>query len=269
MFMRPTERLAADIERERARDPENAEREYDCVAGPRGSSRLFDKESLEAAADNDRPLVMAAPARALLGCGGDLALERDSSAIAVAARDRADVYSLLEFDEVRPAKGAPLSPRFVIRDRFAPVMVRHHVRRIMADAHYRQSAIEHLSAVGLRFDDAPAGAQGKYDSHMFFRAQLRAGKAKLPNAPRLIAQLRVIVGTPMPGGLIRISSPRRTGAQGGHGDIASAVVLAFWAARRGELADEADRVEKISPIHEYVSPAADFVGTMTGNRGAF
>jgi hypothetical protein len=94
------------------------------------------------------------------------------------------------------------------------------------DAHYRQSAIEHLRDIDLTFKDAPTGSQGKYDSFMFVRGLLRAGQLKLPNAPRLLAQMRAVVAVPMSGGGTRISSPRRAG--GGHGDTVSALVLACW-----------------------------------------
>jgi hypothetical protein len=96
------------------------------------------------------------------------------------------------------------------------------------DAHYRQSAVEHLHAAGLRFDDAPAGQIGKYSSYMLTRAKIREGKLRIPNAPRLIAQLRAITATPMPGGGRKITSPRRAG--GGHGDTVSALVCAVWVA---------------------------------------
>lgn len=226
MFMRPSQQLAEDREREMARDPENAAREYDCEAGARGGSRLF-VEGLKEAIVEGRPLSITAPSSALIGCGGDLGLERDSSAIAIVSRLE-DMYELCEFDEVRPAKGQPLAPGYVVRDRFAPVMRRHGASAIVLDAHYRQSAVEHLDAVRLTFVDAPAGQLGKYSSHMLVRAKLREGKLRLPNSPRLIAQLRAVTATPQHGGGTRITSPRRAG--GGHGDVVSALVLAVWQA---------------------------------------
>ena len=159
-----------------------------------------------------------------------MGLERDSSAVAVVAEHH-ELVELLEFDEVRPAKGAPLTPSYVIRDRFAPVMKRHDVSSISMDAHYRQSAKEHLDAVGLSFEDAPPGNQGKYDSYMLVRAILREGKLRIPLSPRLVAQMKAVSSKPMPGGWTKITSPRRAG--GGHGDVVSALVLAVWAVRSG------------------------------------
>ena len=228
MFMRPSAKLAAAIERERQRDPENASREYDVEPGSRGGQKLFDLESIAACIDEDRPVAIDTPAGLAVGAGGDLGLERDSSAIAIVSNE-SGLFVLREFDEVRPTKLAALAPGYVIKDRFAPVMKRHGATELTADAHYRQSAVEHLEAVGLTFVDAPTGQQGKYDSYMFLRTLLRTRKIRLPNSPRLLAQLRAVTQTPLPGGGTRISSPRRAG--GGHGDVLSAVVAACWAIR--------------------------------------
>ena len=227
-LMRPTdERLARDVAQALIDDPDNALREFQCQAGSRGGQRLF-VEGLEDAVVEARPLVTSARQGSTIGIGGDLGLERDSSAVCAVARVE-DEYELLEFDEVRPTKEAPLAPGFVIRQRFAPVMRRHASTSITMDGHYRQSAVEHLDAEHLEFVHAPEGSQGKYDSYMFVRNLLRTGKLKIPNVPRLIAQLRAVTATPLPGGGTKITSPRRMGA--GHGDIVSALVLACWAAK--------------------------------------
>jgi hypothetical protein len=228
--MRPhDERLARDVAAAlEGGDDEDARREYLCEPGTRGGSRFFDSASIDGAIVEGRPLVIEAPTGAQLGCGGDLGLERDSSAIAVVSNvDGA--FDLLEFDEVRPGKNEPLSPGYVIQARFAPVMLRHGARSISMDLHYRQSAIEHLDALALNFEEAPEGQQGKYDSYMHVRSLLRTGKLRIPAVPRLIAQLRAVTSTPLPGGGVRITSPRRMGH--GHGDIVSALVLACWAGR--------------------------------------
>ncbi len=242
MFMRPTPQLEIDRARELVRDEENALREYDCIPGVRGGSRLFDADSIRAAVVEDRPLVIPAPPGWHVGAGGDLAFEHDSSAIAFVARSVpapgmwmppgatfVPAFELLEYEEIRPGRGVPLVPRVVLRERFAPLMRKHGVRRMTADAHYRQSAIEHLTDDGLTLVDAPAGAQGKYDVFMHARDLLRAGALRIPNAPKLLAQLRAVTSTPMPRGITKITSPRRAGS--GHGDIVSALVLACWAVR--------------------------------------
>jgi hypothetical protein len=228
--MRPDdERLARDVAQALESDDDgNAAREFLCQPGARGGSRLFDPASIDAAIVEGRPLVIMARDGATVGCGGDLALERDSSAIAVVDVLEGD-YQLLEFDEVRPSKSEPLAPGYVIFDRFAPIMARHSAGSITMDGHYRQSAVEHLEKVDREFAHAPEGNQGKYDSYMFVRGLLRTSKLKIPAVPRLIAQLRAVTATPLPGGLTRITSPRRVGQA--HGDIVSALVLACWSAK--------------------------------------
>jgi hypothetical protein len=226
MFMRPSPELAEDIERERLRDPDNAAREYECRSVGRGGSKLLDPVMVDECVVAGRSLIIERPAGSTLGCGGDLGLERDSSAICVVSNTKG-LYELLEFLELRPAPRAPLVPGRVISD-FALVMGRHGARIIAMDAHYRQSAIEHLSPLGLRFRDAPGGIDGKYETHMRLRAAVHGGRLRLPPSPRLVAQLKAITVQPLPGGQTRITSPRRAG-QGGHGDVASALVLAVWA----------------------------------------
>jgi hypothetical protein len=252
MFMRPSEQLAQDIALETERAPENADREYRCISGARGGFRLF-AESVDGCVVEGRPLVIPAPAGSIIGCGGDLAMERDSSAIAVVSR-LVDAYELLEADEVRPTKAAPLTPGFVIRDRFAPVMGRYGAKDIMLDAHYRMSAVEHLRALGLRLLEAPDGNAGKYDSYMFMRAVMRSGKLRIPPMPRLVAQLKAVVSSPLPGGGTRISSPRRAGQ--GHGDIVSALVLGVWRARAAKRNAPMRTPRGENPVRQetYVSP---------------
>lgn len=236
-FMRPDDkRLAADVAAAlEVGDDENAQREYFCQAGARGGSRLFDPDAVDACVVEGRPLVVYAAPAALCGCGGDLGLERDSSAIA-AVSNQSGVFTLLEFDEVKPARGAPLAPRFVVQDRFAPLMRRHGMRSICMDSHYRQSAIEHLSEVGFSMTDAPSGSAGKYSSFMRLRGIVHSGNLRIPAVPRLVWQLKAVTQTPMPGGDTRITQPRRAGA--GHGDIVSALVLGVhsaWNAARNAV----------------------------------
>jgi hypothetical protein len=234
MLMRPSEQLAQDRAHEMAVDEENALREYDCVAGSRGGSRLFDAESVDACVVEGRPLVLPAPKGARLGAGGDLALVRDSSAIVVVSW-LGERYELLEADEVKPMKAQPLVPGYVIRDRFAPVLARYKLQSIALDQHYRESAKEHLDAVGLRLIAAEDTNEFKFDTYMALRAIVRSGQLQIPRMPRLISQLKAVTVTPIDRGRSKISSPRRTG--GGHGDLVSALVLAVWAAKKGATAD--------------------------------
>jgi len=57
---------------------------------------------------------------------------------------------------------------------------------------------------------------------------LHEGRFEAPSNTRLRAQLRAVVAKPMPGGGVQIRSPKA--ADGSHGDLVSALVLALWKA---------------------------------------
>jgi hypothetical protein len=114
-------------------------------------------------------------------------------------------------------------------DTFAGIAKRYGVRSLMADAHYRESARELLAPHGLSFDDAPGGITGKQAVYVAARAILHEARFTMPRHVRLLAQLRDVRSTPMPGGAVRIFSPRRAGLA--HGDTCSALTLGLYAAK--------------------------------------
>lgn len=217
------------VERERRRDPDNAAREFDAAFVGGGASTLFDSVALGQAIDVGRPLTSVAPSGATVAAGGDLALLRDSSALAIVAR-LGERFELLELVERRPRKGEPLRLSEVVSD-FAAVLRSHGLAGLTTDGHQREAAREWATPLGVHIDSAPEGQRGKWETHQAFAELLREGRFVMPHHPRLLAQLRAIVTTPMPGGGYRISSPRR--ADTGHGDLVSALVLAVHAASQG------------------------------------
>lgn len=221
--------IAARIALEMEEDPENAEREYNARFISGGSSLFFDPEAL---ADAARPVV---PEEfATRAAGADVGLVRDSSAIAVvgrrenARRPEAFELALLEAEEYRPSKGAPLKLSNVVGS-FATVMRRHGIREVLADGHAREPAREWAAEEGIQIAAGPEGPTGKWDTFVFVRTMLGERRLAISSSPRLIAQLRAVRSKPIAGGGYQITSPRRAG--GGHGDLASAFVLACWAAR--------------------------------------
>ena len=123
-------------------------------------------------------------------------------------------------------------PREVVDD-FASIIKSHGGRSCTGDGHYRESAREHLEPHHVEHVDAPGRRDGKSEMHLHARKMIHEGRVRLPDHPRLLTQLRQIVSKPAPGGGLIISSPRRRGG-GGHGDLASALVCALWAARDAE-----------------------------------
>jgi hypothetical protein len=196
-----------------------------------GAGLVFDGAGIKQCVDEGRPLEVPVAPGAQAYFGGDLAFESDSSGLVGVGILPDGRFDVLVLEEMRPGRGVPLKPRAVI-DQFASILKRYRATAVMADAHYRASAKEHLEPHGIRFLDAPSGNTGKRDVYMKARELIHEGRVRLPNHPRLLAQLRSVVQKPIAGGGLHITSPRRAGS-GGHGDLVSALVLALWSAARG------------------------------------
>jgi hypothetical protein len=230
LLMRPFPKMRAHVEAERKRDPDNAAREFDAAFMTAGSGLFFDPVALDACVD---PTIELGAARVgAAHAGADWAFESDSSALAIAdATHREDgetQVAILYLDELTPKRGEPLKTSAVVAT-FAEATKRYGVRSIMADAHYRVAIQEHLEPLGIYLADAPPGQPGKTQTYIRLRELVNAKRVRFPAHDRLLAQLKAIISKPVPGGGLKISSPRR-GRSGGHGDVASAVVLAAWQA---------------------------------------
>lgn len=205
------------------------EREYKGV--PMGSSEVhfFDHRAVDLAQTTDIMMPVAPMFGAVVTAGGDLAFVRDCATLAIVHRYgewNADDsrYLVSEVFEQRPSPGFPLLPGQVI-GAIAAKLGEHKVTHLMADGHYRMSAIEHLQAHGLFYADAPEGQQGKAETYVRARVLLHGGRMRY-NSPELVRQLKEVTSRPTPAGGLSISSPHKAG--GGHGDALSAVVLALW-----------------------------------------
>jgi hypothetical protein len=108
------------------------------------------------------------------------------------------------------------------------VATRHGARTVVSDVHYQESVKEHLSESGLSFESAPGGNSGKSEVYTEARELIHSDRVRWSRRHKeLTRQMREVMSRPLAGGLIQISSPRRKGA---HGDLASALTLALWAA---------------------------------------
>jgi hypothetical protein len=70
----------------------------------------------------------------------------------------------------------------------------------------------------------------KVERHQDARFLFDEKRVRLPKNARLIQQLKDVVSKPLPGGGLRIYTPRRIGRA--HGDVASAVIVALASAKR-------------------------------------
>jgi hypothetical protein len=226
LTMREDDRIRQIVEEERERDPENAAREFDCVPLGQGTGLFYDSSALKAAEDSSLPLVTLPPRgeRIIVGCGVDTGLVSDSSAAVVCHRV-GNVYTLAEIVELRPNKGNPLKLSDVCTT-YAHLMRRHGVRIALADHHELEASKEHLAEHRVSLEAAPSGNQGKFEVYQATRSLLNEGNLRIPSGmKKLIRQLREVHSKPLPGGGLRIWSPRN---KSGHGDLASAAVLAIY-----------------------------------------
>lgn len=252
VFLRPE--MADAVELERRLDADNATREFDAEFMGAGGSTFFDGQLLEACIDKAMVLPEAAEAGDMVTAGGDFAFEADSSALCI-AHLRKGCVRIGELIELKPDAGAPLKPSVTVAA-FADAIRWHGGSFLMCDAHYRQTVCEILADKGLGFVEAPTVPA---EAYVRTRTLMREGKVKIPDHPRLLAQLREVIARSRPGGGISILLPRHArrpsgdpGRSGGHGDLVSAFVLAVYqAAGQVVRADapapgtrEADQVEE-------------------------
>lgn len=229
-LLRPDATTRAMVERERLRDPDNAAREFDAAFLSGGAGLFFDPAAINAASVDTIALPQPPRADAAYFAGADFAFTSDASAIVIVEAYEGR-FRVVAADEMRPAKGKPLRPSDVVA-RFAAVAREYGVRDVWTDAHYVEAVREYLEESRLELVLGPGGQEGKARTYIETRRLLNEGLLSLPADHRLTRQLREVIGRPMQGGGLQITSPRKAG--GGHGDIASAAVLALWAAATAE-----------------------------------
>lgn len=226
LFLRDTPGMRAIVASERARDPDNAAREFDAEFMSGSATGFFSRGALAQAIDAGRTGDEPVNPAAIVGVGVDFGFRRDHSAIVVVQRV-GSVLSVACMRELRPERGKPLKPSEVCAE-FALVAKRYGATLLLADSHYRESAREHLEPHDIVVEPAPEGQDGKAQTYVATRAALAEGRLRLPDEPRLLAQLGAVVAHPTAGGGLSVSLPRRAGD--GHGDVVSALVLAVWRA---------------------------------------
>lgn len=226
------EDVAAMVERERARDPDNAAREFDNEFLSREAGLVFAPERVTPCIDEHMALPAPPEPDLPAFCGLDLGFSSDASAMVI-VRQRGDVIEVAEIIERKPSKGRPLRPSEVLAVDFLPRIVAHGCRIVATDLHHEQLVREHFAR--MRVVRLPDGAAGKLRAHTIAQDALSAQRVRMPRHLRLLRQLGEVTAKPTAAGKVTISSPRRRGR---HGDIASALVAGLWVAeshgRRGD-----------------------------------
>lgn len=232
-LMRNDPQTRAMVAAERERSPDNALVEFDAEFMSADASAFFDGPSLAHAQQLPSfydQIKMREPPGLKLYAGCDFGFRRDASALCVVAR-YGGKFEVVFWDVLKPRKGQALVPSETC-SRFADSLRRHGLRKITADLFYAEAVKEHFKKERIRLELAPTGQRNKAEQHMAVRDALRESKVRIPpNATELVRQLQAITARPVSGGGLSISSPRTRGQ--GHGDLASAAILAIWDAMHG------------------------------------
>lgn len=227
LTMLPTERNKESVQRERESNPDNALREFDAEFVSGGASKFFPADLLESVfvSDIERRISLTDGTRAHVSA--DLGLVQDASAfVAVHARSSSSFF-VADLVELRPKPGAPLKLSRVvgIGCEFAE---RHGEQTIWGDHHVLEPAREHL-VKGFSLHPVRGGNEAKAQRWLATRQAMKEGRLQIPaEFLRLKAQFGDVHSKPLPGGGLQILQRRTQG--GAHGDVASAAVLAIFAA---------------------------------------
>jgi len=256
------------IERElRASDPLAAAREIDAVPLGGGSEVLIDAGALAKCVDRDRSPSLPPRPGQWITFAGDLGFVHDGAALVGAFPGSGAPHEIAHLDLLLPSKGAPLQFGAVVR-RFADTIKHYGARTIILDSFNRAAAIDEFAKYGIRVANAPEGAPGKASTHLLAKRLVNEGRVRFPDDARLLSQLRAITTRPTAGGGLTFSVRRSIGA--GHGDLASAAILALWccdsvreAAAHAGAVDESRlrRIEAAQDVFECRIP-----GTTTRER---
>lgn len=184
----------------------------------------------------------------------DLAFARDSSALVI-GEERAGINRVLDMREVRG--GDASDPRIVIASFIEP-LIEHEIQSVMADCHYRKLLEVTLAEHEITLLPEPAGAHGKTAMYLYARRVLAERRLRIPEHPlraRLCQQLRDTRGKPLSSGAMAIEHSRK---DGGHGDLASALVLMLWQLRDVVVAE---------PMNVRARMAEAFESTISNRAG--
>lgn len=233
LVLHDSEMTRAIVERERRRDPDNARREFDAVFMTSGTTVFFEASSIEEAVTEEPFETQPGD---IIAAGGDFGFRSDSSALLLVAL-RGETLHVFDGRELRPEEGQPLKPSKTVKA-FAQC-IGARCSYLMADQHYREAIAEHLEEHDLTYAPAPTQPADTYVRARMLMREMRVQihVRSLPEGvgDRLLQQLREVQGKPTSGGGMSIVHPRWS--QGGHGDLASAFVLALWQVSGDEVAE--------------------------------
>lgn len=221
-------------------DLETFNREYRAIPMKAGLSAFFDPVAIEESILPSLALPRELEEGNEVVAGADFGFRSDFSALYVGHK-KGDIYFPGEYMVVKPEPGRPLRPS-TICETFSNILVRHNNHKsLMADHHYREAIVEHLSKHRIAFLDSPRDVPSVF---VRLRTLFHQDRVRLPDDKSLRNDLIEVQSRPTPNGAVRIVLPRRS--SGGHADLVSALALATWqrAGARMEIK------EKVNPAQE-------------------
>lgn len=225
--MRAAPHILAMVEREYARDPDNAATEFGAEWGSTDTVRFFTDADLEALFV-DEPERTAPEPGDTVAAAADLGFTRNSSTLCVLA-EAGGILRPVRLVERKPKPGSPLVPSEVCGE-IAAELVACSCRTVATDQHYRETLREHVAKIGVSLYDGGAPDE----RFVSLRTQIRAGLIKVsqhaPYAARLRRQLERVKSRQLAGGRLSISLP--TDLDGSHADAADVLARAVWARSR-------------------------------------
>ena len=237
LLMLNTPRNRQVVERVRKDNPENASREYDAQFVGSDAETFFNSQWIDSSVDKRLVLPKKPNHGDSVRFGCDLGFVNDCSALVGVHAEPDGMHTVADILELRPSRQNRLKPSEVFSE-FSKKLKEHHASYVMADAHYRESMWEHLSDSAMALIDAPKEPS---EAFMVAKSKLHEGKCRLPDHPRLVAQLKEVRFRRGNGGKIHMIQPHMKmgdGKSGGHGDIVSAWVLAMYQSAGEEVAAE-------------------------------
>ena len=240
--------IVAIVERETARDPANAEREYG-ASFVDSSASLLSSEDVQACVEAG---VTSRPPRAdVLAASGyaitvDVGLRNDSTVVMrnhVESRSRAGapVVRVLVVDACVILKPQPLKRVTIdeVEEAVAALAARYRVNAVSADIHMHDALAPRLQLRGIAYRELPMSPGAQETRGKTLAAMFSALAVRLVDDATLVSQLRELRVTRHAGGRVSV------GAQGSkHDDAADALLLlADVSAGLPECGGDAGRVE--------------------------
>ena len=248
---------------QREPDELTREREYGAIPMKAGLSSFFDGYAIEDTIDQGLHCPLPPETHQKLTAGADFGFKRDSSAIAVVAKDSDGLmHKLIDYMELKPSVGEPLKPSETVAA-FASVLKRNYLKSVMADHHYREAVSEYLAKNKMGLISAPGGALGNMKVYVNARSLIHQGRVRIPDHAQLRRDLLEVQHRPTPNGGLRIILPRRTG--GGHADLVSAFVLALY--QRGGAMVPEDTILPNGWTRQELTTCEDLARELKGEDG--